>query len=414
MKTHNRFALIKNHLCFASARQKSLVLRKCEAKIKNYLCVALFFGMAFTGCNNAEYGIIDNSVYLAEAASTKSLNVSMELAGVDVPVTVRLARQVDHDVTVSLGVDRQLIDRYNEANSTEYVLVPAEHYSMTGNSTVTIPAGEIGATCKLHIDNFDTKGKLYALPVAISNVVQGNVVQSASQSQLLYLIAKPLIVSVPVMKGYEGQAVKIRPDGDWDIRTKEWTIEAWVRMGGYTKNNQAIFSNWGDGLTEVYIRFGDANAPFNYLQVKTLGGQVETARDLVANRWYHWAFVYDGVTLSIYRDGEPHTKFNPPAPKGPGGTVEFQTLQMVSSGATYFPDRCAMSQVRFWKVARTQNQIMNNMYFEVDPANPDLIGYWPMNEGTGNIFNDITGNGNHAVAGDYILQNWEHNIRFDK
>jgi hypothetical protein len=87
---------------------------------------------------------------------------------------------------------------------------------------------------------------------------------------------------------------------------------------------------------------------------------------------------------------------------------------MIGSGASYFPDLCAMSQLRFWKVARTQAQIKNNMYFEIDPANPDLIGYWPMNEGEGNIFNDITGNGNHAVAGGHILQTWEHNIRFDK
>ena len=40
---------------------------------------------------------------------------------------------------------------------------------------------------------------------------------------------------------------------------------------------------------------------------------------------------------------------------------------MISSGATYFPDLCVMSQFRFWK-----------------------------------------------VADNYILQSWEHNVRFDK
>ena len=223
-----------------------------------------------------------------------------------------------------------------------------------------------------------------------------------------------MIVSVPVMKGYANEGVKIRPASDWGINTKEWTIEAWVRMGGYTRNNQAIFDNWGDGLTEVYIRFGDANAPYNYLQIKTLGGQVQTERDLVPNKWYHWAFVYDGVTMTVYRDGEPDVRFNPPAPAGPGGTVEFQTLTMIGSGSTYFPDLCAMSQFRFWKVARTPNQIKNNMYYEVDPSNPNLIGYWPMNEGSGTTFADISGNGNNAVAGSHIIQSWEHDVRFDR
>jgi hypothetical protein len=371
-------------------------------------------GMTYTGCNDAEYSIRDNSIYMAEATSTKSVNVAMETAGADVNVVVRLAKQVDYDVKVSLGLDTRLISEYNETNSTEYLLVPAQHFSLP-DALITIPAGEVSAVVRVHIENFDMQGKLYALPVIIANVVDGRGINlSATQSQLLYLIAKPLIVSVPVMTGYNGEGVKSRPDQEWDIRTREWTIEAWVRMSGYTRNNQAIFDNWGDGLTEVYIRFGDANAPYNYLQVKTLGGQVQTERDLIANRWYHWAFVYDGNMFSIYRDGELDIRFTPPAPLGPGGTVEFQTLTMIGSGATYFPDLCAMSQVRFWKTARTPNQIRNNMYYEIDPTNSDLIGYWPMNEGSGNTFVDATSNGNNAVAGAHILQRWEHNIRFDQ
>ncbi|MFT4222134.1 DUF1735 and LamG domain-containing protein [Dysgonomonas sp.] len=385
-----------------------------KSKYKFLCIIAALLGMIFTGCNDAEYDIRNNSVYIAEATSAKAVNVAMEASGADVNVVVRLAKQLDYDVTVSMGLDTRLISEYNEKNSTEYVLVPAEHFSLPSDASVTIPAGDISATFKVHIENFDTQGKLYALPVIIKNVVKGEIIQSATQAQLLYLIAKPLIVSVPVMKGYNSEGVKVHPNQDWNIRTKEWTIEAWVRMSAYSKNNQAIFDNWGDGLTEVYIRFGDANSPYNYLQVKTLGGQIQTERDLVANKWYHWAFVYDGTTFSIYRDGELNIKFNPPAPQGPGGTVEFQTLTMIGSGATYFPDQCAMSQVRFWKVARTPVQIKNNMYYEVDPTNSNLIGYWPMNEGSGNTFNDITGNGNNAVAGSHIIQRWENNIRFDQ
>ncbi len=50
----------------------------------------------------------------------------------------------------------------------------------------------------------------------------------------------------------------------------------------------------------------------------------------------------------------------------------------------------------------------------MDPTNPNLIGYWPMNEGKGNTFADITGNGHNGTADGNILINWEHNIRFDK
>jgi hypothetical protein len=86
---------------------------------------------------------------------------------------------------------------------------------------------------------------------------------------------------------------------------------------------------------------------------------------------------------------------------------------------TYFPDLCAMSQMRLWKTAISQSQIKNNMYYEIDPANPGLIGYWPMNEGSGNVFKDITGNGHDATAsvtasGASTVQRWEHGVRFDR
>ena len=242
-----------------------------KSKYKFLSVTIALLGMIFTGCNNAEYDIRDNSVYIAEATTAKTVNVAMETAGADVNIVVRLAKQLDYDVTVSIGLDEGLIEDYNAKNSTEYALVPSEYFSIS-DASVTIPAGNISTTLKVHIENFDTQGKLYALPVVIKDVTEGEISRSATQSQLLYLIAKPLIVSVPVMTGYDDEGVKIHPDQDWNLRTEKWTIEAWVRMSAYSRNNQAIFSNWGDGLTEVYIRFGDANAPYNYLQIKTLGG----------------------------------------------------------------------------------------------------------------------------------------------
>ena len=87
---------------------------------------------------------------------------------------------------------------------------------------------------------------------------------------------------------------------------------------------------------------------------------------------------------------------------------------MIGSGATYVPNKCNISQVRFWKTALTQAQIKNNMFFSIDPNNANLIAYWPMDEGDGNLFHDISGNERHAVASSGILREWQHNVRFDK
>lgn len=370
--------------------------------------VVAVFAILFIGCESAEYDVKQNSVYMADAAtSSKATTVSMEATGADINIIVRLAKKTERDVEIGITMNPSLLTEYNEVNSTEYALL--SNYELPKDAKVIIPAGDVSGSYKIHIDNFDTQGKNFALPVELGEVMSGGIDKSKSQSKFIYLLAKPLIVSVPVMSGVSGK-VSTAPETDWAIGVPQWSLECWTRMSGYSKNNQAIFS-LGSKDHEIYIRFGDANGPYNYLQVKTLGGQVETARDLVTNTWCHWAFVYDGTTFTIYRNGEPDVKFDPPSPKG--GEVRIDFVNMISSGS-YFQDKCGMSQVRLWKIARTQNQIKNNMFYAINPTNPNLIAYWPMDEGTGYTFADITGNGHTATTTSAVLKEWEPNVRFDK
>ena len=356
------------------------------------------------GCENAEYKAQSNSLYITDAAGTNNATTVTMDDGADINVVVRLAQKVMEDVEVEIQFSPELLAEYNATSGTEYEVLPAD--MLPKNATVIIPAGEISANYRLHVDDFVTNGITYAIPLTLGNVIKGNIVKS--QSKFIYVLAKPLNVSVPVLRGNAGNVTTL-PETDWGITVDAWTLEAWVRMDGYSINNQAIFTS-GSNDHEVYIRFGDANRPYNYLQIKSLGGQKQTASDLEANTWYHWAFVYNGTTLTIYRNGKQDTFFDPPAPKG--GSVRFDFMKIVDSGS-YFRNNCAMSQVRLWKVARTESEIANNMYFEVNPKNPNLIALWPMDEGDGTSFRDATGNGHNATSNG-ALQRWEHNIRFDK
>lgn len=369
--------------------------------------IIAFTVTAFIGCENAEYEVKDNNVYLSDATTSEAKVVVME-GNINIDVNIRLAKKLDHDVELYIKINPTLLEEYNKANATEYNLIP--NIEIPDKGKVIIPAGEIGALCRIPLADFDMKGKRYAISVELSDVATKGIERSNTLSNFVYLISKPLITSVPVMKGYNEKMVRTAPATLWGITTKEWSLECLTNMSGYSNNNQAIF-NMGSKDHEIYIRFGDANSPYNYLQIKTLGGQVETKRDLEQKKWYHWAFVYDGKTLTVYRDGEFNVKFEPPMPKG--GSIRFDYVEMISSGS-YFRDQCKMSQVRLWKKAISGDQIKNNMHFSIDPTNPNLIGYWPMNEGKGNTFADITGNGHNGTADENILINWEHNIRFDK
>uniref|UniRef100_UPI0032174D29 DUF1735 and LamG domain-containing protein n=1 Tax=uncultured Draconibacterium sp. TaxID=1573823 RepID=UPI0032174D29 len=365
-------------------------------------CMSMFF----TGCEDAEYEVIDNSIYISDAVTSKSATLTME-EEVVINVNVRLAKHVENDVEIAIKLNADLLDSYNKANDTEFYSVP--DFKLPEDAKVIIPAGEISAVYSFSIKDFNTEGKQYALGVELGEVLAGDVNKSVSQSKFIYLISKPLKVSVPVLNGLSGK-ITMAPESNWEISTNEWSLEFWSRMSGYNRNNQAVFST-GSKDHEIYIRFGDANKPYNYLQIKTLGGQVQTASDLKAGQWYHWAFVYDGTSLTIYRNGQQDVKFNPPTPKG--GAVRFDYMKMISSGS-YFVDQCAMSQVRLWKTAISQTQIENNMFFSVNPSNSDLIGYWPMDAGEGNAFMDITGNGHDGTADEGVVAGWEHNIRFDQ
>ena len=50
------------------------------------------------------------------------------------------------------------------------------------------------------------------------------------------------------------------------------------------------------------------------------------------------------------------------------------------------------SELRIWSVCRTEAQIQNNMT-TTSAKSKDLVAYWRMNEGSGNVFEDCSGNG---------------------
>ncbi|WP_373844258.1 LamG domain-containing protein, partial [Bacteroides heparinolyticus] len=218
------------------------------------------------------------------------------------------------------------------------------------------------------------------------------------------LLDKALKQPVPVMD----QSNKASTGKDMNLTTAEWSIETWVWMDGFAINNQAII-NSGSGkagrANEIYIRFGDAPIPYNSLQIKTLGSQVNTVTLFEPNKWYHLTITYDaGGLVTIYVNGEKDVTL-----QTKGGMVNFDQMELVTSGS-WFRNTCKMGQLRLWKKAITPSQIKSNMYLGINPKNPDLMGYWRLDEGKGNVFKDATPNGFDMTA-EGILK-WETDVNF--
>lgn len=77
-----------------------------------------------TGCENAEYKVQANSLYITDAAGTDiATTVTMD-DGADINVVVRLAQKVEEDVEVEIQFSPELLAEYNETSGTEYEVLP--------------------------------------------------------------------------------------------------------------------------------------------------------------------------------------------------------------------------------------------------------------------------------------------------
>lgn len=367
------------------------------------LCLAAVFGSA---CEDAKYETIENSLYFKEAFASKGLmsqKVSVDADNVEVKLTPTLSRSLGKDITVRMEIDESIIESYNAANASSYQVLPAAYYELPAETL--IESGMVSSEALVAvIKPFETEnGEQYALPLTVVSSEMGSTPVS---SKYLVICDKPLIQAVPYMN-YRSH-LKCEPldsDGEmlqnWGYNLNEWSLEFWVWMDGFRINNQALFDS-----DEIYIRFGDAMIDYDLLQIKLRGTQVNTIKHFEANTWTHVAFTYDtGGLLTIYINGTKDVTL-----QTKGGAMPVNYLQMVSSGSTYFRNNCMMSQIRFWKKCISASQIEANRFYSITPTD-DMIGYWRMDEGSGDICHDCTQHGRHAHASAPLT--WREDVRFD-
>ncbi|MDR3184929.1 MAG: DUF1735 and LamG domain-containing protein [Prevotellaceae bacterium] len=399
--------------------------------------IVMVFGLC-TRCNNAEYETKDNSIYILEAVAAKSARVSFdETNGADVNLVIRLAKPVQEDVEIRISIDPYALARYNETYNTTLAPVSIENTDLEADERITIKAGEVLASKKIHINYFESQGKRYALPVAVEGLT-GNITASVSQSKFIYIVAKKLFVRTPILRYKSGpSAIAAKPiletgadgakTGGWNLYLQAYTIEFWARLDMYNTQNYSILAIYGNDFEDsdnynCYFRFGDANTGpsqpngnRNYINWKVWGAQLTGPFELVANQWNHWALIYDGTNLTIYRNGEEYLKT---AAKYPGGTWVMHDVQLIGSHKAV-NNNMNLSQVRIWKKALTPAQIKDNMYYEADASDPDLEAYWKMDEGPynfNNIFIDATGHGHDAIFRPNSVTGfgWTEPQKFDK
>ncbi|MFA6470216.1 MAG: LamG-like jellyroll fold domain-containing protein [Bacteroidota bacterium] len=177
--------------------------------------------------------------------------------------------------------------------------------------------------------------------------------------------------------------------------TTTYTLEAWIKPNGFSSMAGIISKYHSNGANGYFIRLSN-DPPFTGIRFD----EFESASGILsAGNWYHIAAVNNNGTRTLYVNGNSVSISG-----GPFTTNSNSDHVAIGSdfGGRYFNG--VIDEVRIWNVARTQQEIQDNMNLPFTSAQSGLVGYWQLNAGTGTI-----AHGHGSSAGDGTLTNFNFN-----
>lgn len=377
---------------------------KNRMKIAALFCAACVSGL--TACNDAEYDTLGVHAFVNESSMGTPTKVTITELGANTQITATLSEAAVKDVKLRFVVDSAVLDRYNAKEGSSYIVLPADVYEM--DPEVTIHAGEFTAEAtKIHIKPLPKQyiGESYALPLRL---VSDDVPTTPLTATYVITTEAVFVSSYPMFEGGAGLMADGFPES-----LPQFTVECRFQVSNTADRNRAVFTNGGS----VLLRFEDPQSDnkdhkaHSLVQFQGEGWYLNPTKSFEPNKWQHLALTYDGTAVTLYVNGvfsgrmegfaDPNFKsaswFGGDAGGGHGtGDSWWRGCKIL----------CA--ELRIWKVCRTEAQVVNNIT-TTSAKSKDLLAYWRMNEGSGNVFEDITGNG-HTLRTSHTPV-WVENIK---
>jgi len=149
----------------------------------------------------------------------------------------------------------------------------------------------------------------------------------------------------------------------------------------FATNASSVYINWAEGaINHAYC------SPLNSIS---------------ANQWYHIAVTRSNATVAIYINGEqqPLTlAIGSPISSGAVIKTNYPIQFGIRKATMALGLNGKMDEIRIWNVARSQNQIRDNMCSKLVGTEANLVGYWRLDEISGNTAMDSSPLGNNGTG----------------
>ena len=163
-----------------------------------------------------------------------------------------------------------------------------------------------------------------------------------------------------------------------------FTIEAWVYYNSF-KYIPAII-NFSNVKKDNIILMSRNTALILYIKLQTSAKVLQASNIIELDKWIHLAATVDSSgNGKLYKNGIEVKSGEMQLPQNLNRTINYIGRSTLTQ-YTFFDGR--MSEVRFWKCSRTVEELQQNLHRRLEENEPELVGYWPLNEGTGDVSHD--------------------------
>lgn len=341
--------------------------------------------LLMVACNDSEGDLLEPKVYFENKENTVAIEDGHETVSFDLSSRLSAVASSQVDVSYSIaGAD--VVEQYNAKNGTSYKMFDPSLVRLS-STTSSIQSGKLYAdkvTMELSGLESMEEGKSFILPVQVRSTA---VSALPDTSIAFFILSKPIkIINVGT---FNSNYVSVRfPAGTYFT---SFTYETLIYLNSISNNNTVMGT---EGV--MILRIGDApGTPKDYLEVA--GRQhYNVSEGLKTGRWYHVALTYDQPSgkTGLYVNGSKWAESAWAIPGfDPNSDVGFNIGMIPGFQWGTRPLRGYLSETRVWSVARTENQLKQNM-LGVDPNSEGLALYYKFNGSEtqeGRTITDATG-----------------------